>query len=534
MIDAAIAAGERRVVIPPGRHRVTARNGRHLSFKGLHGVEIVAEGVELVATSTCRIATFEDCTDLVLRGLTVDFDPLPFTQGRITAVADDTAWVEFEIIDGYPENGLRERIEIYDPATGRLRRETARWEPTFERLGERRYRVRKHEGHRHRPGFDTEQVGDILVTNNAFPERAWGHAFDASRCTGLVLEDITLYAAECFGFIEHDCAASTYRRCRVDRRPPETDPVRRAVPRMRSLNADAFHSVGATKGPAIIDCTAKYQGDDCVNIHGTYHVIIGAEGTRLRVVAPRGMTIAAGDPVEFLPATGPRPPDASALAVEPDAGLDAAERESITRLWIRDRIREQLVEETSRVFTITLDRPVTLPPGSVVCSGNRVGNGFAVTGCDFGFNRSRGILIKASRGIVADNTIRHGWMAAVLVAPEYWWLEAASASDVVIRDNRIEGCRRPAIEVVALGGDGRPLPAGAHRRITIERNRIRDSAWPNLLIGSTTGLTLRDNETTGADPMDFTPPLAHRWNWKDRAPGPIVTEACETIDDPRP
>ena len=75
-----------------------------------------------------------------------------------------------------------------------------------------------------------------------------------------------------------------------------------------------------------------------------------------------------------------------------------------------------------------------------VCSGRRVRNGFLVKDCDFGHNRSRGILIKASRGQVVGNRISHGWMAAVLVAPEFWWLEAASSSDVEIRDNVIVGC----------------------------------------------------------------------------------------------
>ncbi len=63
---------------------------------------------------------------------------------------------------------------------------------------------------------------------------------------------------------------------------------------------------------------------------------------------------------------------------------------------------------------------------------------------------------------VSGNTISHGWMAAVLVAPEFWWFESASSSDLVIRDNKIVGCRRPAIEVIAPGGNGKPLPSGAH------------------------------------------------------------------------
>ena len=66
-------------------------------------------------------------------------------------------------------------------------------------------------------------------------------------------------------------------------------------------------------------------------------------------------------------------------------------------------------------FRVTMDGRLSLPMGSLIAAVNRMGNGFLVQGCDFGYNRSRGILIKASHGQVLNNTITHGWMAAVLV-----------------------------------------------------------------------------------------------------------------------
>jgi hypothetical protein len=117
-VDGRLKTGERRVVVPPGRYRVTPKNGVHLRFKDLADVELVADGVELVCTQTTRVVVFENCRNVRFQGVTVDFDPLPFTQGRIVALAPDKKWVEFEIIKGYPENELQERIEIFDPATG--------------------------------------------------------------------------------------------------------------------------------------------------------------------------------------------------------------------------------------------------------------------------------------------------------------------------------------------------------------------------------------------------------------------------------
>jgi hypothetical protein len=46
----------------------------------------------------------------------------------------------------------------------------------------------------------------------------------------------------------------------------------------------------------------------------------------------------------------------------------------------------------------------------------------------FGFNRSRGILIKASRGTITNCTLRGSWIVGILVSPEWWWLESGSSS----------------------------------------------------------------------------------------------------------
>jgi hypothetical protein len=82
------------------------------------------------------------------------------------------------------------------------------------------------------------------------------------------LENIDLFASNCFGFLEYNCDGSIYSGCRIDRRPAAGDPVKRADPRLRSLNADAYHSKHAVKGPAYIECTARFMGDDCINIRG--------------------------------------------------------------------------------------------------------------------------------------------------------------------------------------------------------------------------------------------------------------------------
>jgi hypothetical protein len=399
-----------------------------------------------------------------------------------------------ELFEGYPtaDTVANFKYEIFRPDTRTLRC-SDRYVKQIVVVDAQHLRVATPDERADSP----EQVGDLIVIGSeSAPHGSSAHAVTCDHNVNVRLENIDLFASNCFGFIEDGCDGSTYYRCRIDRRSAADDLVKRADPRLRSLNADAFHSSEAIKGPAYLECVAKFMGDDCVNIHGRYEFVIACTGAVLRVAAPDRMSLRVGDPVEFLPFLGERPPDAVVQDIESDAPATSDEKAFIQKLDIVSGIKESLVGGNARFYQVTLDHPKTLPPGSLIAAANHLGDGFLVKSCNFGYNRSRGILIKASRGQIIDNTITESWMAAVLVSPEFYWFEAGASSDVGISGNRIIGCRQPAIEVVAFGGNGQPLASGAHRDITIASNTISESVWPNIHVTSTSRLVIRDNHLT--------------------------------------
>lgn len=522
-LAAELASGNKRIVIPPGRYRVEAERGGHLHFKDLKDVEIIAENVELVCTSTVRAVWFENCANVTLRGLKVDYDPLPFTQGKIVAMAPDKSWLDFELAAGYPEDDLRGPFQIYDPDASVLRRGDATWQDDVKPLGNRRYRVNKGERYKFEPAEDTETIGDILVAKNFSGGHGSPHAFELRGCRGVRLEDITLHAAPSFGFLERDCTGTTYLRCVVDRRTPEADPVERDLPRMRSLNADAFHSKDAGKGPSILSCTARFMGDDAVNINGRFHFVRGGSGREVRIaIIDQATTIRVGDPLQFLPYSGPRPPDAKVVDRRPDPEPFSPQEDAfIRRLRMDEGMRSDLLEGKVKFHTLILDREISLAPGSLLCCPLRIGSGFAVKGCDFGENRSRGILIKAGMGEVSSNSITNTRMAAVLISPEFWWMEGGMSSEVVVKENGIKGCRETPIQIHARGGNRAILPVGALRDISVLNNRFEGCAWPLIHVTSTSGLVIEGN---------VFPP--HPSGSSITKPGdpelPVVLENCET------
>jgi len=489
-IDAAVKAGTNPVRVEPGRYRVKPRHSQHLVLRGLSNVVIDCTGVEMICTETTRALTIADCTNVMLRGLTIDYDPLPFTQGRITGLSPDKRVHEVTLFDGYPraEAARNEKYEIFRPDTRQLRRETPHIE-SIEVVDDAHLRLTKAGGGPH----DAEEVGDLVVI--AATQAPGGSAAHAVECHGsrqVVLEDVSVYASNCFGFLETDCEATTYRRCHYDRRPPEADLVARE-PRLRSGTADAFHSKHAAVGPRYLECVARFMGDDAVNICGDYHLVMGSKGKTLRVLAEHGMNLRAGDTAELVAFDGRRLPDAVIVDIRDATPISADEAAWLRTQRMDERLRTNAGGLVSKGYEVELDRDVDLPRGSVIASTRAMGNGFVIDRCTFGFNRSRGILIKASHGTITNCTLPESWIVGILVSPEWWCLESGSSSDLMITGNSILDCPTSGIIVQSIGGNGRVAPAGAHKNLSIVGNTFSNVALPFILCTSTEDLTLKDN-----------------------------------------
>ncbi len=492
-----IASGAKEIVIPPGRYRASPTNQEHLRLAGLRDTTIIADGVEMVCTQTTRAITIENCKNVTIRGMTIDYDPLPFTQAKIREIASDGSRMEVEILEGYPEpGGGTGAVEIFDPETSRLRGRITYYGTRCESSGPRKATLIKAKGNRD-PAM--EQVGDIaIIRSSSASGGEIPHTIFLGNSKNVTLENITLFASNCFGFFENDCEGSKYIGCRVDRREPEEDLAIRAWPRLRSLNADAYHSKNARRGPVYERCSSRFNGDDSIAINGDFHMVTQRAGATLRVLAKNKMTMRAGDEVQMFTFQGKRLENRKIVSIEPDGSITDAERTSLSELSnMHDNLRKNGMSDA---FKVTLDEEAAAIPGTVICSANSIGNGFAIRDCQLGFNRSRGIIVKAGHGEISGNEIEGAGMTGILITPEFWWLEAGLADNLVISDNRIVNGGGMGIAVVAAGGNRATAPVGAFRNITIRNNTVNGGAAPGLLMTSVHGLTEEGN-TVSHDPL---------------------------------
>ena len=495
-----LAANEREIVVPKGNYRLSLPDGRteYFTIKGLKDVTIDFSGSRLWGETKARMFDIWCCTNLTLRNAIVDYPfNLPFTQAEIVEVDAERNW-RVKVIPGYPcpdEAQLACRvwpIQAYS-ADGERIANPMRFRKgiRIDRLGGDEYRICG--------GIDRRgDVGDIAVWSVADAgRRVPDAAIGLHDCAGCTLEDISVHASPSgCGFIEFDADGNTYRNCRLDRCPPEDDPIPRGMKRLRSGNHDAFNSRGSYRGPTLDGCRFAWHCDDCVNISGFYVLVLGQDGHSLRVSpVSHSLPFSVGDTCQLQTPGGECPPDATVVAFTPDGEPTEEEKAFIATLDFWPGVRDSWFK---KAFRVELGDEVALPPGSVIISNRRQGNGFLIRNCDFGPNRARALQIKASDGLIEHNRMRGLEMCAIDITSEpVPFMEGGCSRNVAIVGNDIEGCGG-GIVVSGFTPSRKPLQSGAHRDIRIVGNRVV-SPSPALKAVGCTGLVVSGNDFETTD-----------------------------------
>ncbi len=497
-INGEIAAGSREIKVPKARYTLTPKEGQtcYLELKGLNDVTIDFSGSELVGKVKTRMLALAGCTNVTLRNVSVDYADLPFTQARIEKADADGSW-DVRVIDGYPRPGEAELkrdgdfwpLQVYDAATLELKNPMRfRKNVAITRTGDDTYRITG--------GVNTKgDVGDIAVWSVKEMSRpVKGGAFVAQDCKGCTFENVTIYSTPSGlgfsgGIAEFSADGNRYVGCSLVRRPPENDLAPRALKRLRSGNHDAFNSRESYKGPALERCTFQYHCDDCVNISGFYAFVTEQRGRTLRIAPYAGkLRIEPGDTCQLMTFDGRCLPDAKVVSVRDAGATTDAER----KLFESFNLWPGIAKGAVCAFAVELDADRELPPGSVIISSRRMGSGFAIRNCTMGHNRARGLLIKASDGLIEGNLLEGSEGHGIQIALEYEWMEGGCSRNVVVRNNVVRG-NGAGIMVAGRNGARKPMPADSHRNIAITGNTISGSA-PGIAVVGCTGLDVRGNK----------------------------------------
>ena len=499
LIRDAYAAGKKEVTIPKGVYRMASSPTAHLSIIAVSNFTVNADGVTIIALDSTDIVQMIDCSNVTIRGLTIDCDPLNFSQGTVINIDPAGAWFEYAVHAGYPvpQGGdIHADIQVYD-------KETRLWKTNMPTHGI----VVTFTGPKSGVWRGTKvnwsslsgiAPGDLI----AFRLRTkGGHGFSLKGSRGCTLDSVTIFNTHNFAVLDHQGGGNSYRNCRVTYGPT---PPGAQESRLKSICRDGIHVFNTSPGPHIENCRIEGIGDDGIALHGYYSLIMSGGGRTAVVAAQREpYPFTADSTVAFM-----RGSDGTEYARLKVTGVTPMSADECTTLQgAIDKLPNYIVPYTrgqmKTFYTLTFDRDITVTAGDLLDVPALNGDHFTIRGNTIKDHRARGMLIKASEGVIENNTIDGSSMAAIVLSPEITgYLESGRSHNVMIRNNTIRNCGyekatpgsfQAGIISITAYGQSSYAAAGTQSAITIEGNTIERCLGVNLLITSASDISVRGN-----------------------------------------
>lgn len=503
LLDDAVAAHRSEVTLAPGVYRVkpsTNTSAYHLNLKNVADLAIRGDGTTLVFENPQNGGIlFERCQRVTLSGLTLDWDPLPFTQGRITSLHTAEAAYDIQVDPGYAADpalfAKGAEVFLYDPQSRHLKH--GAWE-VFG-VGVTRAEpgvLRVHFKSAQSLHDSTAAVGDLAV---AGARLKMGIRF--MECAGVTVTGVTIRTAPGIAIQEANGEGGGHYSYTVAPGPaPAGGPAR-----LLSATADAFHSANVRRGPVVENCRFESQGDDGIAIHGTYSLVTEATKAAAITISPkREMVYRVGDHLRVYDRrTYQFKGEARITAIDKAQVPTGASAEPIRAVW--QQYRDDLPGK--RYFTLTLEHALQADLGDLASSPEWDGCGFTVRNNVLGHSRGRGILVKASDGLIEGNRLEDITGGGICLGPEFAsWLESDYVQNVTVRNNSLQNigiganCMKNTRSIyvgaitVYAASPAKSLPPGqGNRQIVIEGNRIDASGGIGMLIACAQDLQVRSN-----------------------------------------
>lgn len=474
-----------------------------MALRGARNIVVDGGGSEFVFHGRMKVFHVEDCENVTLRNFSTDWDRPYISQGEFVSVTPQ--YVDLRIDrsqypyvieqghirftgEGWSAGVVDSYMNIYDKATGTIA-----------------YRTRdSHTGNIF--NGEAEQVApDVVRFHGSILEREvpvrpgqiitlyhgtyilTGIELCYSR--DITLEDITLYHTLSNGVYGYRCENITLHRVSTT---PRTEKGR-----VFSTVADASHFT-CCRGRILIDgCAHAGQGDDFMNVRGTYSRIESFKNRCTALIDGRGWTIGATDTLWVV-----------------DRETMRRGAELVVRC-INKRNGGYEVEFTDAV-------PAEVTEGMFLENKTWTPE-LVVRNCRFEKkNRARGMLVTTPRRVVIENNYFNTAGAAILIEGDLdHWFESGSHTDLTIRNNRFVNCCTSGCETgdrwewgeapITISPSFRPDSPDSpayHRNITICDNTFECFDAPVLFARSVENLRFERNRLKST--FDYEPFLWQR------------------------
>ncbi len=428
-------------------------------LEGMENFTIQGNGTSLLFTGFISPFNLEDCRNVTIEDIAIDYTRTFNSEGIITNVFDGGIDVKFP--DDYItdiSNGLlrfRDKEGTVYKYSSMLEFDTEKREPALYAhdiwLWGGGVQATKNEDGSYRIKGDkmTGTPGNTMIFGAA---ARYNPGFTLADCSGITIKDVNLYHCGGMGVIAQRSDDIELNRLRVVPAPGKN--------RMTSITADATHFVNCGGYIRMIDCVFENQKDDATNIHGLYMAVDSVTAPD-RIIARWRNSGQYG--VDFI---------------KPGMTLEIADNENVTT-YARRVVRD--VTRLNKIYTeisFTEPLPADVRRNHVIAADDRYPE-VLIKGCRMRGNRARGLLLGSRGKTVVEDCYFHIPGAAILFEGDgNYWFEQSGVRDVTIRDNTFEngnyGYSNWGSACIAVGS-GIPKREGTiyHRNIKVTGNTFR-------------------------------------------------------------
>lgn len=488
------------LVIDPGTYEfdpVSPQSGRqkysHLEFREVEGLTIEGNGAKITFTDPqAGGLRFTASQDITIRDLTLDYDPVPFTQGEITAVSTSDHTLTVALDAGYPDLNhemFGAAAEVYGLVhqsdgnfiTGiRTDGSPDKFFATTESVDRRKFRL-KLTGHSDFTGIAVGNRLSIVARDNQTALRCY-------KVTNPTFENVTIRTSNGAAFVMGVCETPSFQGCTITP-PPNSD-------RQIASVADGIRITNCIGGSTIENCRHERLGDDSIAVDNHMATLTGFESDRtVTVDGVHPFVVKAGDALDAISPSGiirgTLPPIKSYEALFPPVG---------------DRGKPE---------TITFEEPVrdTLEAGDYLSSTVADSSGYTIRNNTFRNHRANLIRANTSNGLIKDNTLDgvDGNAIELHTGTRGYWPPTCWVTDVTVRGNKIRragmryiaGDEAAAIYLHHETPSGVATEARPNQDITIVDNDIANCASIGIKAEATEGLQVKGNSMRALNQLDY-------------------------------
>lgn len=479
-VTAAIAAGPGAVVkVGAGIWRLMPAAGKNacVPIPNTQGLTVCGEPgkTELsIGAPRCTVFALSECEGTEVRGFSIDFSPLPFTQGKIVSIDPKAGTFDITIDPGYPslDEPMFAQTRLKYERWGMFMDSQTRWlKPgapnfilidTITRKENGLWCLQTASGDGGKLGFMAP--GDLYVQL----ARGGGTVFTVEKCRNCTIADSTVYSSPGCSVVSVANDALVVRGLHV-RFKPGTD-------RLISTDADGIHNQQNIKGPLVEGCSFEGMADDAINIYSTAAVVREVLSSTMFAISRNG-AIEKGDRLQVIdPKTGQVRGEAEVAQIEPSRAVG-----NLRNVTLSEPVAGVVAGKDSR-------------SGDMIFNMTRCGAGYVIRSNQFNRFRGRGILTRAGNGLIEGNTFTNPSSNDIALADEPDSAEGPVPWNIKIRNNIFTGGGDDAVIRIITFRSGFKLADGRSLRdITIEDNLFTDPPGTAIFIGAAKNIVIRNN-----------------------------------------